>query len=370
MRHWLLDLPMSVRVVSYFGAREEVMFRLADVMQMEQAHYLACHEGLVDWEGLYKGLGISHVSELDGAQYLVLDECDRLDPRMLACLVRVLLRETRRIKLVLFGRRPLIDLYGDENIAPFYHCYLHDRLIESPYRERDEDNRLVLYVEAFGQGRAFANGQLIQNWTGPQQIENFFVMLDLMPAAIDTLLIALYGSANDDTYGRFHVSKTYINRVLRRDFTTLGWGAQARQQAYYLSSDIDLYSDVHEFGRHITVMFDPTSTPEAILTAAVGLIQFPYRDYVGQISSNKHLNERRLQIRYYLSQALAHVGYHVWREGDVVQAETLFARATILDRTNREPVDALMALYQQQGDTQASAAVYRRWKDAQQQAAV
>jgi hypothetical protein len=225
-------------------------------------------------------------------------------------------------------------------------------------------------VEAFGQGRVFANGQLIQNWNGPQQIETFFVMLDLMPASTDTLLMALFGSTREDTYGRFHVSKTYINRVLGQDFATLGWGAQARQQAYYLSSNITLYSDAHEFGRLIRQMFDHTATHETILASAVDLIQFPHREYVGQITTNAHIKGRRLQVRYYLSQALTHVGQHVWRQGDVTRAEALFARATMIDRANRDPVDALIALYRQQGDAQAAATVYRRWMDAQQPAAV
>jgi two-component SAPR family response regulator len=287
---------------------------------------------------------------------------------VLACVVRAFVRETRSVRLVLFGRRPLIDLYADITIAPLYHCYLGDTLIESPYHR--EQAHTVLYVEAFGQGRVFANGQLIKNWSGPQQIETFFIMIDMMPASTDTLLMALFGGTSDEAYSRFHVSKTYINRVLGQDFTTLGWGVQSRQQAYYLSSDITLYSDVNEFGKLIQQMFDRTSTQETILASALALTQLPYHNYVGLIASNAHIAGRRLQIRYYLSQALVHVGSHVWKQGDIVQAEVLFGRATLIDRANREPVDALMALYQQQGDNQAAANLYRRWKDAQQDMAV
>ena len=284
------------------------------------------------------------------------------------CLVRTLMQETQAVKLILFGRRPLIDLYEDPIIAPLYQCYVGSVLIESPYGH--EDAQVVLYVEAFGQGRAFANGHLIKNWNGPQQIETFFVMLDLMPAAPDTLLLALFQTTSDEAYSRFHVSKTYINRALPQDFTTLGWGAQARQQAYYLSNKITLYSDVYTFGKLIKQMFDQTATQEAILAAAVELMQFPFQEYVAQIVSNAHVKGRRLQVRYYLSQALVQVGYHVWRQGNEIQAEALLSRATLIDRANREAVDALMALYQQQGDAQSAAAVYRRWHDAQHDAGV
>jgi Tfp pilus assembly protein PilF len=99
-------------------------------------------------------------------------------------------------------------------------------------------------------------------------------------------------------------------------------------------------------------------------------MQFPFQEYVAQVANNAHIEGRRLQVRYYLSQALVQVGYHVWRQGNAVHAEALLARATVIDRSNREAVDALMALYQQQGDTQSAAAVYRRWQDAQHNTAV
>jgi len=368
MQNLFLDLPLSVRVVSYFGPRENVMSRVADVMQTGQVLYLACHTRLTDRYALNEELGVAALADLDEVAYLILDDCDRLDSKTLICLVRTLVQETQSVKLILFGRRPLIDLYEDLIIAPLYQCYVGSVLIESPYRR--EDAHVVLYVEAFGRGRAFANGHLIKNWNGPQQIETFFVMLDLMPAAPDTLLLALFESTSDEAYSRFHVSKTYINRALAEDFTTLGWGAQARQQAYYLSNKITLHSDVYTFGMLIKQMFDQTATQDTILAAALELMQFPFQEYVAQIVSNAHIKGRRLQVRYYLSQALVQVGYHIWRQGDEIQAEALLSRATIIDRANREAVDALMALYQQQGDAQSAAAVYRRWHDAQQDTGV
>ena len=361
MLNIFLDLPPSVRVVSYFGTRENVMTYISELIQMGQTSYLACHPHLVDWEALYEALEVSSLDELDEASTLIIDECDVFDSQTLMCLIRGLLEQTQTVKLILFARRPLVDLYEDPIIAPLYRCYIGDELIESPYKSHE--TQAVLYVEAFGRGRAFVNGHLIQDWNGPQQIETFFVMLDLMPVALDTLLLALFESTSEEAYNRFHVSKTYINRALPQDFATLGWGAQARHQAYYLSSKITLYSDIHTFGTFIRQMFDATATQETIIAATAELMRFPYQEYVSQIENNTHIKGRRLQVAYYLSQALVQLGYHVWRQGEVTQAEALLTRATIIDRHNREAVDALMALYQQQGDAQSAGIVYRRWRE-------
>ncbi len=367
MLRWLTELhATSKRVVSYFVPREEGLSRVGQVMQTGQALYLACHEKLIDGQALCDALGVSTLSALDDMSYLILDDCDILDSQTLIVLIRTLLQNTLRLKLVLFSRRPLIDLHADSVISSLYACILGSSLIESPY----EEERLVLYVESFGQGRVFVNGQLIEEWPGSQSIETFFVMLDLMPASIDTLLMALFGSTKADVYNKFHVSKSYINRALGQDFTMLGGGAQAREQMYYLSDKISLHSDFYDFGGLIKPMFDQNATSDTILVCATALMQFAYREYVGQVTDNAHLQGRRQQLAYYLSQALVQVGYRVWRRGDDIQAEALFARSSVTDRANREPVDALMALYRQQGRNQDAAAVYRRWKDAQARMAV
>jgi hypothetical protein len=359
MLEWLNDLPSSVRAVSYFLPREEVMARVGHVMQTGQALYLACHVGLTDWDALFGGLGISSLAELDEAAYLILDDCDVLDSDTLMVLVRTLVQETRGVRLILFGHRPLIDLYADPILTPVYQCFIDATRIDSPY----EDHQLVLYVEAFGHGRAFVNGHPI-HWNGLQQLETFFVMLDLMPATTETLLMALFGSTSEEAYSKFHVSKTTINRILGRDFTTIAWGAHPHEQAYYLSDKITLYSDFREYGKLIRQMFDQTASTETILECSEALLRFSYHDYVAQITTNAYIAERRMQLRYYLSQSLVQVGRSQWHKGRCDHAEALLTRATQADRSNRDAVEMLMALYHQQGREQEAALVYQRWQEA------
>ncbi|NJR12971.1 hypothetical protein HC776_03775, partial [bacterium] len=278
MSRWLTDLQTAARVIAYFVPREESLARMGRLMQTGEVLYLACHPDLKTSEAVLEALGVTAWDEVDRATTLILDETDALESAALVGLVRVLLQKTRHIKLILFGRRPLIDLHADAMIAPLYRCFIGTSRIDSPY----ETGHLVLYVETFGAGRVFANGRLVQNWTGPQQIETLLVMLDMLPATTETLLMTLYGSTSEDAYSKFHVSKSYINRALRQDITMLGWGAEPRQQAYYLSDRILIYSDFQAYVK-LTRQLDQHQTPEAFLMSAAALMRFAYRDYAAAL---------------------------------------------------------------------------------------
>jgi hypothetical protein len=365
MLRWLTDLSPSVRAASYFLPREEAMTRVARVMQTGRALYLACHERLTDWAALSEALGVSALAQLDEVTYLILDDTDVLASSTLMCLVRTLLQETQHIRLVLFGRRPLIDLYEDMIIAPVYQCFIGPHRIDSPY----EVDQLILYVETFGAGRIFANGHRIENWNGPQQIETLLVLLDLLPATQETLLMALFGEISEEAYSKFHVSKTYINRALRQDITMRGWGDQ-REQAYYLSDRIVVYSDYKAYTKLTKQMFDHKTTAESFLLSAAALMRFAYRDYMGQTTPSAYLDQRRLQIRHTVSQVLAQAGRHLWQKSDLAHVEALLTRALRVDRTNEDAADLLILFYRQQGRPLEAADVYKRWHEAQQSAGV
>lgn len=358
MLRWLNDAQSPLRVTSYFIAREDALARIAKVRQIKSCLYLSCSAQLKTWEAVFDGFGVSSLDDLEEADCLILDDCDVPEPAVLAELVRTLLHHTRHPRLLLFGRRPLVDLFSDPDIAPLYQCVLGGTRLDASHIE----DRMVLYVEVFGQGRVFANGQVVEQWTGPQALETFFVMLDLMPAPTDMLLMTLFGEISDDTYSRFHVSKTYINRALGQDFTMLGWGAQPRQQAYYLSDKISLYSDLHVYTKLIRQMLNEDSDSETVLHAAQALARLPFGGYVNQIKTSHHLEQRRQQMRYYLSQALVYLGRRLWSRGDTAQAEAMLTRAAIVDRTNPDVIDTLMALYRQTGDMESARTVYQRWQ--------
>ena len=280
-----------------------------------------------------------------GCQYMYLDACQhKLNDAILPLIPPILAQfdKTQRIiingtpiHLKLFQEMGLVDTTQVLPIDPSHLIvdFLHP-----------SEDRAILEVRAFGQGKVLVNGRKIERWEGflPRTLCYFFIDR-AMTTRNEVFQVFWPNFSISDATNVFHVTKRKIHELLDIKLTVFGGGF------YRVSNEIDLYYDVVHF-------------QEAVQNAAIAndeeamqLYQRAINIYNGDFLTDVDMPwavKRRDEMRTTYIDALSGLARIQLDRKNTDIALGLFLRATSLAPSREDIVRHIMEIYMNKDEYQ------------------
>lgn len=251
--------------------------------------------------------------------WLVLDELDRIRQNEVADLCWQLIQQYPTLRFVLSSRVLPVTLLHDEALRERITFMPVDNASELYDYTQHASDRPFLEVKAFGIGRVYLNGRIIEEWDGVLPRLLFFFFIDRGMVTRDEIFRTFWPNMSvKEATNVFHVTKRKINEVLGIDLTIY-------QSGYYRITDqVNLLYDVIQFNR--TLQDSEVSETQELK----GLLQDIIRLYQGDFLSTSDAEwvlQRREEMRQAYGSALYSLGLLYQMQGNKPLAETYFLRA-------------------------------------------
>lgn len=287
---------------------------------------------------------------------LVLDEADRIVSNHFVGLVRDLLAQMPKGRIVVFSRTLPSDLLADNDLRTKTHFIpAIETMMLWDYAQRDGSQGALLEVRALGAGRVQVNGQPVTSWDGILPRSLFFYLVDRGMVTRAEIFQTFWPTLNvREATNVFHVTKRKISEVLGTDLTVYWSGF------YHVSSRIQVSYDVALF----TQMAQDSaiaSTEEsiALLEDAVAL----YRgDFLTSLDSS-WVHQRRQDLIQAYGEALIGLAKSYERVSNPDRALNLYLRAASTNRQREDIAFNVMRLCRDLALRSEALIVYDRLKD-------
>ncbi|MDQ7037414.1 MAG: BTAD domain-containing putative transcriptional regulator [Anaerolineae bacterium] len=181
------------------------------------------------------------IAENKHLPYLVLDECDRATPSALDEIIRLMLDELPSTKICILTRYLPPTIINDVSVRAVTQVIPIDTGLRLSDFTKIEA-RPQLDVHAFGQGRAWVNGQEITNWRGALPRNLFFYMIDNPIITRDAIFREFWPCMPENTATNvFFVTRKTVHDALGFDLI------ESSNRFYRLTDNVAVTYDVNNF---------------------------------------------------------------------------------------------------------------------------
>lgn len=291
-------------------------------------------------------------------QYLILDECDRVQPEALVDCLETLLGDkglptSSRIIIVSRVTPAYIEQKPELRHMTSFLPVDQDLLLCDYTYEDDPPN--LLEVHALGPGRVYLGGKEVNAWDGVLPRSLFFYLVDRgMTTRSDIFDIFWSKLTTREATNVFHVTKRKISEVLGIDLTVYWAGF------YRISPDIELSYDVMKFTQLVQdSAVAETDEAEQMLLRAIELYRGPF---LREMEMDWAFNRRTI-LRQTYGDALVALAKIAEDKDDEKRALGLYLRASAVTPHREDLVQKIMGLYGEMGHTQDALHVYERLAD-------
>jgi DNA-binding SARP family transcriptional activator len=330
------NLDKHIRLVVVQPDYHRPRHLLAPFVFDAKAVYLRCDDGLEQADILEQIEAALGTSSPRDSPFIVLDECDRVQPQTLDMVIIDLLRMLPSARIVLFSRHlPQIILNNPDIRAITQIIPLNNGDWQSdPLNYEVDSNKPSLEVHAFGQGRVYFNSREITDWNGQLSRNLFFYLIDNPIITRDMIFQTFWPDmpVNDAT-NVFHVTKGNIQKALGFDLFTFS------RRYYRLKDSVDLHYDVLAF--HEMSQDGMLNRDEKLLDTAYQLFKYPFLQ--GTIMPWVETRREELELQY--SESMSILAEHKLAVGDLDAALGLNIRILSINRKREDLAERIMRLY-------------------------
>ena len=297
---------------------------------------------------------VSNGKPLD-APHIILDEGERASSDELIQFLRTQLNEQSKPRWVIVSRD--ITLFEMDDDLRANSCFIphHDDMMMVNYVRQDRE-RPLLEVYAFGKGRIYADGKAIDDWDGLLPRALFFYIIDKGMVTRDDIFKTFWPQlTKKEATNVFHVTKRKINEILGLNVTKYGGGF------YRVSPDIDLHYDVIKFAEQVhQSAIQPDGDSLESLQRAMTLYRAPFLSEM----EGEWIDNRRAELSELLGEAYASLGDLSLKQEQIQVALGYYLNALARDAERQDWTEMVMQLYLGLGMPQDAVAVYQRLEDA------
>lgn len=293
---------------------------------------------------------------LDGTcSNIVLDECDRLQPKALSRLVNDTLKRYPHCRIYIFSRELPYQVLSDADLRPKTAFIPHDpSFMLWDYAQREPEPTL-LEVRSFGEGHVYLNGKRVTNWDGILPRSLFFYLVDKGMTTRNDIFETFWPNLTvREATNVFHVTKRKISEVLGLDLTTYWSGFYRVSSDVQLSYDVILFTEMLQNGA-----IAEGDEADSLLTRAIGL----YEGNFLQTMEMEWAVKRRRELMQDYSDALISLAKIKAEKDQKQEALGLYLRALANNRHREDLTISIMQLYREQGRHHDALSAYKRLKD-------
>lgn len=284
-------------------------------------------------------------------RYVILDECDRLEPEILEHLLVSLLGESDRLRVVVFSRVfPAVVRLNNYLRSVAQLVPVERRLMLHDYLHWESSNTL-LEVHALGGGQVLVNGRPIVVWDGELPRNLFFYLVDRGMTTRNQIFEAFWPDLSvKEATNVFHVTKRKISEILGVDLT-LYWSGYYRISPHIeLSYDVALFSEV---AQESAVASDPRALQ--LLREAIWLHD---GRFLATLSHIRWVAERQRELSQVYAETLVSLGKLLELSGREHEALFCYTRALSTNRHREDLAGSIMRLYESKGMYSDALATY------------
>jgi len=283
---------------------------------------------------------------------IVLDEFDRVKPRALCQYLRKAMQSSGAERVFYLMGRGCSSTLTEDPVCKSKTVFLPETPVYHATRA-GVPNRHHLVVEAFGKGRVFIDGRLIETWggIGPELLLHYLVSRGMVPRA-DIFATFWSHLSQRDATNVFHVTKRKIKERLGGvELTVYSDGF------YRISPEIDMHYDVEHF-RRLLQQSDMGSSNEqaALLDQAKQLVKgrFLANHSAGWIKAKRRHLDEQISEMYFTRANLYYL------EGELWHALGAFIRSFAFDDTQEDAAEKVMSIYLELNQPCDALKVYQR----------
>ncbi len=351
--HEFKNLPPNKRVIfvhpNYTGQHFVLVYFLKDAL------YVRFHgEALTKDDLLEQLLAAEAVQErATDTQFVLLDECDRVETSEFADFLRDLLSRSTDARVVVLSRVLPAGILDDSEIRQQVVFLPSDsELMLWDYSQMQDQS--LLEVRAFGDGRVQLDGKPVTSWDGALPRSLFFYLVDRAMVTRAEIFETFWPNLNTrEATNVFHVTKRKISEVLGTELTVYGSGF------YHISPKVHLSYDVSLFNQ----LVQDSDSANADTNALQQALMLCRGDYLASISM-EWVQKRRAALQQAACDALVSLAKFYEREGDVPEALRAYLRASRVKPEREDTTLAIMRLYRQLDLPSDALRVYSRLEQA------
>jgi DNA-binding SARP family transcriptional activator len=330
------NLDKHIRLVVVQPNYYQQRLLLAQFVFDAKAVYLRCDDGLEQAEILKQIEAALDNTPRQNITYIILDECDRVQPQTLDMVIIDLLRMLPSARMVLFSRYLPQIILDNSDIRAITQIIPRNNggWQNDPLNHEVDSNKPRLEVHAFGQGRVYFNSKEITEWNGQLSRNLFFYLIDNPIITRDMIFQTFWPDmpVNDAT-NVFHVTKGNIQKALGFDLFTFS------RRYYRLKDSVDLHYDVLAF--HEMSQEGMLTRDEGLLQTAYQLFKYPFLQ--GTLMSWVETRREELELQY--SDSMSVLADHKLAAGDLDAALGLNIRIWSINRKREDLAERIMRLY-------------------------
>jgi DNA-binding SARP family transcriptional activator len=350
-----LDDGVRLVVVNPNFVRQHLL--LNDILQDGKTVYVRFHGKDLTQEQLKAQLDLmlhdqTGRASSDGLGSLLLDECDRADAEALDRFLPNLVATSEARRIVVISRAVPACVINDGKLRAITRFVPDDNtLMLWDYTQREADT-VLLEVRAFGSGRVFLNGAIVENWDGQLPRSLFFYLIDRGMTTRNDIFATFWPTLSvREATNVFHVTKRKISEVLGTDLTVYGSGF------YRIAPHIRLSYDAIQMTE--MVQNSAIAAPEDAVVLLHRAISLYRGSFLTSIQSD-WVKRRREELLLLYCDALASLARLVERIGETQQALGLTLRALAGSPAREDLTLHCMRLYRQLGMNADALATYDR----------
>jgi DNA-binding SARP family transcriptional activator len=316
-------------------------------------------EGTPDQAALERQFAEAHETQTAGASlelldYVVLDECDRVNESALLPFINSLLGRLTKGRVIVCSRVAPLGLMADDALreCTAFLPSSEPHMLWNYARHPQADEGRLLEVRALGEGRVQLDGQPIKEWDGVLPRSLFFYLIDRGMATRNDIFDTFWPNLNvREATNVFHVTKRKISEVLGVDLTVYWSGF------YHISPRIHLSYDVSLFTQLINEA--SMATPEESVNPLRQAIALYRGDFLASLDM-PWVVRRRHDLLQMCGEALISLARTTESMGSPEQALGLYLRASISNLQREDVAVNIMRLYRERQQYGDALRVYHR----------
>lgn len=348
------ELNDTVRVVVIHPNFKTQHLLLHHLVEKFNAQYVRFSGKKIALEQAYEQLR-QYLPDYDTlAGTLIIDESDRVAPRVLQRLIETLIKENKFNRIFLLTREIPPFAMSNETFGEQAIILPDDPSVMIWDYTQLNCERPQLEIHSFGNGRVVFNGKLIKNWDGTLPRELFFYLVDRGMATRDDIFATFWPTLSvTDATNVFHVTKRKINGVLDIDFTRYTSGY------YQVSPDISIHYDVMRFSEYLQMadISDDLDEAEEYLNRA----QYLYQGAFLASTVNTWALRRRQELRDNYADLLCGLAEIKRKRGLLDDSLGLLTQALSMNKQDNDIAKSIMQLYDAMNKPADGLAVYDRF---------